>query len=103
MLSLIRRWLPGRFMTLMGDSASNVLEPGLYATYQQVTLITTGRLDAVPHEPPPERTLHTMDRPRVVGQRLPAREKVLQDPQTVWQKLSLDWYGEGERTLASHT
>jgi hypothetical protein len=42
---------------------------------------------------------HTIGRPRVVGQRLPSLEQVLQDPETVWQKLTLDWYGEGERTL----
>jgi len=45
------------------------------------------------------RTRHTIGRPRVGGLRLPALEQVLQDPQTVWQKLTLDWYGEGERTL----
>ena len=48
----------------------------------RVTLITTGRLDAVLHEPPPERTQHTIGRPRVEGLRLPALEEVLQDPQT---------------------
>jgi hypothetical protein len=65
----------------------------------RVTLVTTGRLDAVLHEPPPERTRHTIGRPRVVGLRLPALEQVLQDSHTLWQKLTLDWYGEGERTL----
>jgi hypothetical protein len=65
----------------------------------RVTLITTGRLDAVLHEPPPERTRHTIGRPRVVGTRLPALEQVLQDSETVWQTLSVDWYGEGERTV----
>ena len=83
----------------MGDTAYSVLELGLHAQHQQVTLITTGRLDAVLHEPPPERTRHTIGRPRVVGKRLPALEQVLQDPETVWQKLTLDWYGEGERTV----
>jgi len=99
MISLVRRWLPDRSIKLMGDTAYSVLELGLHANAQQVTLITTGRLDAVLHEPPPERTRHTIGRPRVVGKRLPALEQVLQDPQTVWQKLTLDWYGEGERTL----
>ncbi len=99
MLSLVRRWLPDRPSKLMGDTAYTVLELGLHAQAQQVTLITTGRLDAVLHEPPPERTPHTIGRPRVVGQRLPALETVLQDSETVWQKLTLDWYGQGERTL----
>jgi len=42
---------------------------------------------------------HTIGRPRVGGLRLPALEQVLQDPETVWQKLTLDCYGQGERTL----
>jgi hypothetical protein len=83
----------------MGDTAYSVLELGLHARRQQVTLVTTGRLDAVLHEPPPERTRHTIGRPRVEGLRLPALEQVLQNPETVWQKCTLDWYGEGERTL----
>src|SRR5260370_5964933 len=99
MISLVRRWLPDRTIKLMGDTAYSVLELGLHANAQQVTLITTGLLDAVLHEPPPERTQHTIGRPRVVGKRLPALEQVLQDPQTIWQKLTLDWYGAEERTL----
>jgi len=99
MISLVLRWLPDRPIKLMGDTAYSVLELGLHAQHQQVTLVTTGRLDAVLHEPPPERTRHTIGRPRVVGKRLPALEQVLQDPETVWQKRTLDWYGEGERTL----
>jgi DDE superfamily endonuclease len=99
MVSLVHRWLPDRSIKLMGDTAYTVLELGLYAKAQHVTLITTGRLDAVLHDPPPERTQHTIGRPRVVGARLPSLEQVLQDPETVWQKLTLDWYGEGGRTL----
>jgi hypothetical protein len=99
MISLVRRWLPERSIKLMGDTAYSILELGLHANAQQVTLVTTGRLDAVLHEPPPERTQHTIGRPRVVGQRLPSLEQVLQDPETVWQQFTLDWYGEGERTL----
>jgi len=52
------------------------------------------------HEAPPERTRHTIGRPRVVGARLPALEQVLQDPETVWRPLRLPWYGQGERTVA---
>ena len=99
MISLVRRWQAFRSIKLMGDTAYCVLELGLHANAQQVTLVTTGRLDAVLHEPPPERTRHTIGRPRVVGKRLPALEQVLQNPETIWQKLTLDWYGQGERTL----
>jgi hypothetical protein len=76
-----------------------VVERGLHATAQQVTLMTTGRLDAVLHEPPPARTRQTIGRPRVVGQRLPALEPVFPNAETLWQQLTLDWSGEGERTL----
>ncbi len=99
MISLVRRWLPGRSIRLMGDTAYSVLELGLHANAQQVTLITTGRLDAVLHEPAPERKEHTMGRPRVKGARLPALEQVLQNPATLWQKLTLEWYGQGERAV----
>ena len=99
MISLVRRWLPDREIKLMGDTAYTVLDLGLHAQAQQVTLITTGRLDAVLHEPPPQRTRHTIGRPRVVGARKPSLEQILQDGTTVWHKLTLDWYGEGERTL----
>ena len=99
MISLVRRWLADRSIKLMGDTASSILELGLQAKAQQVSLVTTGRVDAVLHEPPPERTQHTIARPPVVGQRLPSLEQGLHDPETVWQQSTLDWYGEGERTL----
>ena len=98
-ISLVRRWLPDREIKLMGDTAYSVLELGLHAQEQQVTLITTGRLDAVLHEAPPERTQHTIGRPRVVGQRLPSLEQVLPNSETIWHTLTLPWYGEGERTV----
>ena len=103
MVSVVRRWLPHHSIKLMGDTAYTVLELGLHAQAQQVTLITTGRLDAVLHEPPPERTQHTIGRPRVAGKRLPNLETVFQEPHTQWQELTLDWYGQGKRTLEMST
>ena len=49
MVSLVRRWLPDREIKLMGDTAYTVLELGLHAQAKQVTLVTTGHLDAVLH------------------------------------------------------
>jgi hypothetical protein len=99
MISLVRRWLPDRQIELLGDTAYSIVELGLHAKEQRVTLVTTGRLDAVLHEPAPERKEHTMGRPRVVGQRLPCLEHVLQDKHMLWQQLTLDWYGQGKRTV----
>jgi hypothetical protein len=99
MISLVHRWLPDREISLMGDTAYTVLELGLHAKAQHVALITTGRLDAVLHEPPPERSHDTIGRPRVKGLRLPSLEQVLQNPETAWQELTVNWYGQGERPL----
>jgi hypothetical protein len=51
----------------------------------------TSHLQSVPHTP--------LVGGSVVGLRLPSLEQVLQDKETVWQKLTLDWYGQGERSL----
>jgi DDE superfamily endonuclease len=98
-VSLLRRWLPEVPMKLMGDRAYSILELGLHCTQQQITLIAPFRLDSVIHQPTPVRSPHTVGRPPVVGPRLPSLEHVLHDPHTVWQRLILDWYGEGERAL----
>ena len=99
LVKLVRRWFPALPITLLGDTAYSILELGLHAQAQRVTLITPFHLDAVLHEPPPERNAHTIGRPRVIGLRLPSLEQILADSQTTWQRLTLDWYGQGERTL----
>jgi len=86
-------------MKLLGDQAYSILELGLRCTHQHVTLIAPLRLDAVLHQLVPLRDPHTIGRPRVVGPRLPSLQHVLHDPHTAWQRLTLDWYGEGPRTL----
>jgi hypothetical protein len=45
------------------------------------------------------RKVHALGRPRVVGPRLLSLNQVLHDPQTAWERLALDWYGEGEQSL----
>jgi hypothetical protein len=99
MVSLVRRWFPTLPITLLGDTAYSILELSGHCQKQQVTLITPFRLDSVIHEAPPERDAHAIGRPRVVGPRLPSLETVLADPNTMWQCHTLDWYGQGERTL----
>ena|SRR5438876_10068492 len=48
-----QRQRPGDHLELVGVTAYSMLELGLHANTQQVTLFTTGRLDAVLHDPPP--------------------------------------------------
>jgi hypothetical protein len=99
MVSLARRWFPILPITLLGDTSYCILELGLHCQAQQVSLITTFHQDAALYEMPPARGAHTIGRPRVVGQRLLSLNRVLADPKTTWQRLTLDWYGQGERTL----
>src|SRR5258708_2923163 len=99
MVKLVRRWCPTLPITRLRDTAYSILELGLECQEQQVSLLTPFHLDAVLHEPPPERDAHTIGRPRVVGSRLPSLEQILADPNTTWQRLTLEWYGQGERTL----
>ena len=84
---------------LIGDTAYSILELGLHCVAQHVTLIAPFRLDSVIHHPAQARTKHTIGRPRVVGKRLPSLETVLHDPKTVWQRITVDWYGEGKRVV----
>jgi hypothetical protein len=98
-VSVLRRWLPGVPIKLLGDGAYSILELGLHCARQQITLIAPLRLDSVIHQPAPARSRHTLGRPRVVGPRLPSLEHLLSDPHTVWGRLILDWYGEGPQAL----
>jgi DDE superfamily endonuclease len=98
-VSLLRRWLPGVPIKVLGDRAYSIVELGLHCARQQITLIAPFRLDSVLHQPPPARRPHTLGRPPVVGPRLPALDHVLQDPQTMWQQLTLEWYGQGQRVV----
>jgi len=98
-VSLLRRWQPAAPMKVLGDPAYSILELGFHCTRQQITLIAPLRLDSVLHQPAPVRDPHTIGRPRVVGPRLPSLQHVLHDPTTDWERLTLDWYGEGQRAL----
>ena len=99
LVSLLRRWLPGVPIKLMGDLAYSILELGLQCAKHQITLIATFRLDSVIHQPPPQRSKDTRGRPAAKGKRLPSVEHILHAPTTVWQRLTVDWYGQGQQIL----
>jgi hypothetical protein len=99
LVKLIRRWLPDRKISLIGDGAYSVVELGTVCRSQQITLIAPLRFDACLYTPPPARQPHQMGRPHLIGQRLPQLDQVLSDPHTVWQKASVKWYGQGKRQI----
>ena len=79
-VSLLRRWLPGVPIKLLGDGAYSILELGSHCARQKVTLIAPFRLDSMIHQPAQGRSARTIGRPRVVGPRLPSLQAALQDP-----------------------
>ena len=93
----LRRWLPDRLLVVVAD--------GTYATFelladaarlaQPVTVITRLRLDAALFDPPPPRAPGTKGRTRVKGERQPTLATRLLDPATVWETLTVPWYGGG--------
>src|SRR5215203_7378594 len=89
-----RRWLPGRELVLIGDSAFAALELLAALARHGVTCITRLRLDAALYEPAPPRKPGTRGRPRTKGQRLASLSAALIDTATQWQRITVpSWYG----------
>ncbi len=101
MIRQLRRWLPNRSLVVVADSASAVIELLACALGmpQPVTVMTRLRLDAALYDPAPERKKGTNGRPRLKGARQPALAHRLADPQTVWETVTVSWYGGQTRTV----
>lgn len=99
LVKLVRRWLPDRAIKLVGDGAYSVVELGTVCRKQHITLIAPLRFDACLYTSPPARQPRQMGRPRLVGQRLPQLDQVLKDPQTIWHKAWVKWYGQGQQQI----
>jgi hypothetical protein len=97
MIRQLRRWLPDRTLVVVADSTYAVLEllGDAARLAQPVTVVTRLRLDAALYDPAPPRTPRTMGRPRVKGDRQPTLAARLHDPATIWESLTVPWYGGG--------
>lgn len=97
----IWRWFPEKKLIFVGDSSYAALDL-LNAVREKVTVVTKLRLDAALYEVAPERTAKQMGRPRKKGVRLPTLNEVIKNPQTIWEKVVVNWYGvEKEIELTS--
>jgi DDE superfamily endonuclease len=107
MIRQLRRWLPHRQLVVVADSTYAVLELLACAARMRepVAIVTRLRLDAALYDSAPVRKPSTNGRPRKKGARQPTLAQRLADPNTVWQSLSVAWYGGTTRTveLASET
>jgi hypothetical protein len=97
MIRQVRRWLPDRDLVVVADSTYAVLELLADAARlpRPVTVVTRLRLDAALYDPAPPREPGTKGRPRVKGERQPTLATRLLDPDTVWEALTIPWYGGG--------
>lgn len=101
MVLQLRRWLPHRYLVLVGDSTYAVLEflHVCQSLPNPVTFITRLRLDAALYEPAPPRHPGQTGRPRVKGKRLPSLKQLLHLSQTAWERVTVTWYDRTQRTL----
>ena len=94
----IHRWLPGRRIVMVGDTAFAAIE-FLGAVRNYVSVVTRLRLDANLYAPAPPRR-PGRGRPAVNGKRLPTLTQVLHDASTVWQRHTVTlWYGRINRVV----
>ena len=101
MLLQLRRWLPERAIVVVADSTYAVLEllDRCRRLARPITVITRLRLDAALYDPAPVRPAGTKGRPRRKGKRQPTLQARLSDPQTLWETLTVRWYGGTLRTI----
>jgi hypothetical protein len=94
----IHRWLPGRAIVVVADSAFAAVEL-LAAVCGHVSVVTRLRLDANLFAPAPPKK-PARGRPPVHGRQLPKLKSLLDDPDTVWQRHTVPlWYSQINRTI----
>jgi hypothetical protein len=107
MIAQVRRWIPDRAVVVVADSSYAAIELLAAASGLPlpVTMITRLRLDAALYDPAPPREPGKKGAPRKKGERQPTLEARLADPNTLWEQVTLAWYGRTTRTveLASAT
>ena len=93
MIYQLRRWIPHRHLVVVADYSYAVLDL-LHACQKlanPVTLLTRLRLDAALYAPAPMPS-GKRGRPRKKGERLPTLRTILDDSQTLWQQVTVNWY-----------
>jgi hypothetical protein len=100
MILHVVRWMPGRHLIIGADGTSAVLDFLLkISRLARVSVIARLRLDACVDDPAPPPVAGKKGRPALKGKRQPKLAERLHDPQTVWRKWTLSWYGGGRREM----
>lgn len=101
LIDKVRRWQPERQIALVGDGsyAAVPLVQRCQRFNIPVKLVSRLRLDAVLHDPPgPQPQGKPGPKPKK-GARQPNLVHRLNDPTTVWAKLTVPWYGGGPKVI----
>lgn len=101
MISAVRRWQPTGAMVLVTDGGLCAVKLGLRCTQlaTPVTWVSRLRLDAALYAwPGPQPDSKPGPKPKK-GVRQPSLTSRLVDPKTVWQTLSVSWYGGQSKEL----
>jgi hypothetical protein len=100
MILQLRRWLPGRLLIVVMDSAyaGHRLLDRLHRA--SVIVVAQMRLDSALHAPPPPRRPGQRGAAAKVGPRVPKLSERLLDPGTAWQRTRASfWYGGSDVEL----
>jgi hypothetical protein len=96
----VRRWLgPQREIVIIADSAFCCREICKTCIKYDINFCTQLRLDASLYDFPPSQKGKGRGRPRVVGQRLPNLEALLNDKRQKWVHLLAPWYSGRTKSL----
>ena len=94
LIRLVHRWQPGRSLVLIGDGGFAATALGhACRDLPRTTLVTRLRLDAALYDPPTPPPPGRRGRKPKKGPRQPNLKSRLTDPTTVWQRVSVPWYG----------
>lgn len=95
MITQVRRWLGERVLVVVADSSYAAIEllSACASLPRPVTIVTRLRLDAALYEPAPPREKGKKGAPRKKGQRQPTLAQRLDDPATLWEMVTVRWYG----------
>jgi hypothetical protein len=99
MMGQARRWLPNRALALVVDGGLASVELGHRCLQYGVSLVATLRLDARLFDWPEEQASKQRGPKPQKGRRQPSLKQRLAEPTTVWQPVTLPWYGGKRRLL----
>ncbi len=101
MISAVRRWQPFQKIVLVTDGGLCAVKLGLRCCHlaNPVTWVSRLRLDVALYDWPEPQADHKSGPKPKKGSRQPSLEQRLTDPKTVWQTITIAWYGGKSKTL----